>query len=333
MGSNYSYLDIESQILCIIETEIGGQGGIMDIQQLKYFISVVENDFNLSDTAEKLNITQSGLSKYIRNFEESENVSLFVRSKGRFIALTAAGTILYGRALALVSIYEAMMQELGEHTQSISGSIRIGIPPIAVTLLFPEILNTMITDHPNIEFSVLEHNASRLKKMLTNQEVDLTLTLHPSRLDPDQYDETIIFEDELVAFMDSNHCLAQKKRLKWSDFDQQKLTFFDKSFLAHDLLLDRFKTYKTTPNIVMTSSLWDFLLNAIRSTEMITILPSLTQKRFQFADISMVPIADPLPWRIVLSRVKKKRYSRVERLTHDIIIAAFARHYSDYQPK
>ncbi|MFW7374272.1 LysR family transcriptional regulator [Vagococcus fluvialis] len=54
----------------------------MDIKHLEYFTTIVENNFNLSQSAKILLISQPGLTKFIKEFEEKEEVELFVRSKG-----------------------------------------------------------------------------------------------------------------------------------------------------------------------------------------------------------------------------------------------------------
>lgn len=42
----------------------------MDITQLKYFVCIVESDYNLSAASKKLHISQPALTQYIRKFED-----------------------------------------------------------------------------------------------------------------------------------------------------------------------------------------------------------------------------------------------------------------------
>ena len=55
----------------------------MDILQLKYFIRIVENNFNISNAAQSLFLTQPALSKAINLLEKEMGFDLFLRSKGR----------------------------------------------------------------------------------------------------------------------------------------------------------------------------------------------------------------------------------------------------------
>lgn len=56
----------------------------MDIKQIRYFIAIVENHFNLSQAAELLYVSQPTLSMMINDFEKRENVKLFKRKRGTY---------------------------------------------------------------------------------------------------------------------------------------------------------------------------------------------------------------------------------------------------------
>ena len=67
----------------------------MDLRSIEYFITIVENDFNITQAAEKLYISQPALSKGVNSLEKDNGIILFERSKGRLQNLTPAGITLY----------------------------------------------------------------------------------------------------------------------------------------------------------------------------------------------------------------------------------------------
>lgn len=75
----------------------------MHIKHLEYFTTIVENNFNLSQSAKILLISQLGLTKFIKEFEEKEEVELFVRSKGRLVDLTPIVKEFYDNALTVLN--------------------------------------------------------------------------------------------------------------------------------------------------------------------------------------------------------------------------------------
>lgn len=45
---------------------------VMDINQMYYFKKIVESDFNLTEATKKIHISQSALSQFIAQLEETQ---------------------------------------------------------------------------------------------------------------------------------------------------------------------------------------------------------------------------------------------------------------------
>lgn len=295
----------------------------MDIKQLKYLVSVVENEFNLSAASKKLHLTQPALSQYIKKFEEEESVDLFVRSNGRLIGLTSVGENFYANALLVLEHHNKMIKELREHGTSIKGTIRIGIPPLILTVMFTEILAQMITLNPEIKFEVLEVGAFDLRRMLMLHEVDFAIILQPTDLNSYLYKEVNLQSDRLDALMSIRHPLAGKKILQWSDLHRQRLSIFNETYMIHHQLMRKFSSLDLDPKITLMSSSWDFLLDSTRHSDFITILPAPIRDHFGYDDVVQIPIENPILWQVVITFANKEHYTRLERYTRDTIINYF----------
>ncbi len=62
----------------------------MNFQQLKYVREALRNDFNLTEVANVLLTSQSGVSKQIKELEAELGIEIFVRKGKRLICLTRA---------------------------------------------------------------------------------------------------------------------------------------------------------------------------------------------------------------------------------------------------
>ncbi|MDB5848481.1 MAG: Transcriptional regulator, LysR family, partial [Rhodoferax sp.] len=63
----------------------------MNFQQLRSVRETVRRGFNLTEVAQSLQTTQSGISRQIRELEEELGIELLIRSGKRHTALTEPG--------------------------------------------------------------------------------------------------------------------------------------------------------------------------------------------------------------------------------------------------
>ncbi|OJF95955.1 LysR family transcriptional regulator [Alkalibacterium sp. 20] len=284
----------------------------MDIKQMHYFISIVENDFNISQASKILHISQPALSQTIANLEKNENIILFERAHGRLQTLTPAGDVLYQHAKEIIQKYDDMIKDLQEESTQLKGTIKIGIPPVVISVVFPEILPTLISTNPEIRFEIKEAGAVELKKDLLLQELPIAVLLRPTGLDSSTVEEVVIRNDTLSAFMSSQNPLAQKDNLQWTDLHNQPMAIFDSSYMIHHQLLNKFSSQNVKPQLYLQSASWDLLLNSTRNSNLFTVLPTPVAQYYSSPDVIRKEFKHPLRWEVVLCRRKKKRYSRIE---------------------
>ena len=122
----------------------------MDIKDLTYFIEIVKNNFNLTTTAKKLFISQPNLSQIIKQLEETENVLLFLREKGRLVGLTEIGKNFYANDTLVLNSYDNLINDLKIDSNSKRGKVKIGIPPLILGISLSEIIVKIITENPEI---------------------------------------------------------------------------------------------------------------------------------------------------------------------------------------
>lgn len=284
----------------------------MDIKQMHYFVSIVETDFNISQASKILHISQPALSQTITNLEKNENILLFERSHGRLQTLTPAGEVLYQHAKEIIQKYDVMMKELQEESAHLKGNIKIGIPPVIISVVFPEILPELISTNPEIRFEIKEAGAVELKKDLLLQELPIVVLLRPTGLDSSTVDEVVIRKDTLSAFMSRDNPLAQKELLQWTDLHNQPMAIFDSTYMIHHQLLNKFASQQVKPQLYLQSASWDLLLNSTRNTGLITVLPTPVAHYYSSPDVTRKEFEHPIYWEVVLCRRKQKRYSRIE---------------------
>ncbi|WP_405615870.1 LysR family transcriptional regulator [Streptomyces sp. NBC_00076] len=186
----------------------------MELRQLEYFVAVAEEQ-NFTRAAERVHISQSGVSAQIRQLERELGAELFDRST-RTATLTVAGKAALEPARAALAAAGAVGQAVGQVTGLIRGRLTVGmVTGCTLTPLF-DALAAFHRAHPGVEISLLEDNSDRLVEGVRAGAVDLAL-VGTATATPDGLDALTIISERLVAAVPAGHPLANKRRVTLRD--------------------------------------------------------------------------------------------------------------------
>ncbi len=149
---------------------------MMNFTSLYYFTVVVEEE-NITKAAEKLHISQQGLSKTIIRLEQELNTPLFLRKPA--FSLTYAGMRLYESAKHILYTKDRVMTELSDLYSQKKEVIRIGISQARSEMLLPMILPTFMKLHPGIQLSFVQGAQKYIEDSLHYDDIDLLFSFSP----------------------------------------------------------------------------------------------------------------------------------------------------------
>jgi len=118
------------------------------------------------------------VSKAIKHLEDEIGVPLFDRI-GHRSKLTAAGEIVYQRALRMLAERNDLMAELDQLRGLKRGTLRLGLPPVGSSTLFAPLFAAYHKRHPGVEIRLVEHGGERLEELLLSGEIELAASLLP----------------------------------------------------------------------------------------------------------------------------------------------------------
>jgi DNA-binding transcriptional LysR family regulator len=213
----------------------------MDLRQLEYFVAVAEEQ-NFTRAAQRVHISQSGVSAQIRQLERELGAELFDRS-ARTATLTVAGKAALEHARAALAATRALGQTVGEVTDLIRGRLTVGmVIGCTVTPLF-DALAAFHLAHPGVEISLLEENSDRLVEEVRAGTIDVALI--GSAAIPDGLDALTVISEPLVAAVPAGHPLARRPRVSLRDLTDNPIVcmppgtglraVFDRACAAHGL--------------------------------------------------------------------------------------------------
>lgn len=186
----------------------------MDLRQLEYFVAVAE-ERNFTRAAERVHISQSGVSAQIRQLERELGAELFDRS-ARIATLTVAGKAALEHARATLAAAGAVGRSVDEVTGLIRGRLTVGmVIGCTITPLF-DALAAFHRAHPGVELSLQEDNSDRLIDGVRAATIDLAL-VGTATATPDGLDALTIISERLVAAVPAGHPLATRRHVRLRD--------------------------------------------------------------------------------------------------------------------
>jgi DNA-binding transcriptional LysR family regulator len=195
----------------------------MQLTQMRYFVEICENDCNMTKASKKLHVSQSAMSKAIRELEKELSVLLFKRINQR-IELTSDGAFFLLRVKDILN----KVDELPELMRRQMGSqLVLGIHPSLSYFMF-DFLNDFSAAYPDI--TVLMSNSNEKRQQLVDSvlsgKMDAAVIVYNTiKNSPDENQLQVykLKQTQLVYVVEASHPLAYKKMVTYKDIAQYPL--------------------------------------------------------------------------------------------------------------
>ena len=240
----------------------------MNLRSFQAFIEVVRQN-GFSAAARTINATQSTVSKAVKQLEDELGLVLLDRQVNP-ARLTAAGEIVYRRALAILAERDDMLAELDELRGLKRGLLRLGLPPIGSSVRFAPIFADYTSPHPDIDIQLVEHGSKRLEELLLAGDVELAASLLPVASDFEWQD---VQREPVVALLPASHPLAARDSVTLGDIADQPFILFESGFALNHIILDTCRRDGIIPNVAVRSSQIDFIVELVAAGMGIGFLP------------------------------------------------------------
>lgn len=142
-----------------------------ELRHYRYFLAVAE-ELHFRKAAERLYISQPGLSRQIRQMEEGLGVELFERNN-RTVSLTPAGSYLKQEIQLLTKRLDTIIAHTQSVHEGVDGSIKMGYVGSAMQQVIPELLIRFNRDYPHIRFNLQELDNDKQIEALVRQQIDV----------------------------------------------------------------------------------------------------------------------------------------------------------------
>lgn len=183
----------------------------MELRHLRYFVAVAE-ELNFRKAADRLNVTQPGLSTQIRALESEIAVRLLERDTGG-VTLTEAGAAFLVEARLILAQTERAVSLARDVAKGQSGAITVGyVGPLLVGAL-PESLNAFKELYPRVDVALKQLSAKDQMEAVLKGQIDVGFTIKQYLPQDAGLESVSIAKGKVGVVMHERHPLGRKRAI------------------------------------------------------------------------------------------------------------------------
>lgn len=224
----------------------------MNFQQLKIIREAARCEFNLTEVANTLFTSQSGVSRHIRDLEDELGVEIFIRRGKRLLGMTEPGK-------ALLTIAERILDEAGKvrrladvFTNETSGILTIATTHTQARYSLPKVIKAFRQLYPNVRLELNQGSPQEIVTMLLAGEADIGIA-----------SEMLVNNSSLAAFpwfswhhallVPKGHELVQNQPVSLSTLSRYPLITYRQGITGRSRVDRAFQAAGLKPDIVLSA--------------------------------------------------------------------------------
>ena len=262
----------------------------LEYRHLKYFLAVAE-ELHYRKAAEKLYISQPGLSRQIKQLEEHLGIQLFKRHN-RSVVLTASGKYLQTEISKNLKSLDGIINHAKLINDGKDGNLQFGYVGSAMQKIIPNLLIELNQKYPNISFGLKEmDNQSQIESLLSNN-IDLGFV----RLErvPRSLEMKPVLKESFCLVLPNSHQISTKNFTNLKQFKNESFILFDPKYSAsyHEKVMQIFDESGFSPIISHNTIHADSIYKLVENGFGISIVPksliNLENKNVQFIELNKI---------------------------------------------
>ena len=198
----------------------------MEIRVLRYFIEIAREG-SMTAAAEVLHVSQSALSKQMKDLEDELSKRLFIR-KSRSVALTEEGMLLRRRAEDILEMVDKTTEEFKSIDDLQGGDVYLGCAESHLIAYLAQKIKNFKKRYPLFRYHVISGDRTVVIDRLDRGLLDFGVVVELPDFDRYQYIE-LPGVNTWGVLMPSNHPLAKKEKICVEDLYDEELICSEQS--------------------------------------------------------------------------------------------------------
>jgi len=259
----------------------------LELRHLRYFLMVAE-ELHFRKAAEKLFISQPGLSRQIKQLEKELGIHLFERHN-RKVVLTPTGHYLRDQVRIIFKDLESAIHHAQLLEKGIEGHLRLGFIGSAMQNVIPDFLLKIRKEYPNIQYDLKEMDNQEQINQLLSQDIDIGFV----RLDqvPIGLRMKPVFEDTFSLVLPKDHPIDENNFKNLSQLKEEAFVLFDASYSGsyYKKVMQIFEDSGFLPKVAHNTVHATTIYRLVERNFGLSIVPSTLQIGYDM-DIKFIPL-------------------------------------------
>lgn len=230
----------------------------MDTRQLNTMVTLIQCDFSVSKTAEKLFLVQSAVSQQLKRLEEELGSQLFIRKGKRLTGLTELGLLVHQQALDSLSAINNIRLLADDHNQRSEGILRIGCTHTQARYILPPVIKRFNQSFPDIELQIHQGNPKQLVQWAVDDQVDFSICTE-ELAESTKLASISCYQWNRSLITLPDHPLQKIASISLNDLCQYPIVTYVLGFTGRRDFNETFERENLRPNIVLSAADTDII--------------------------------------------------------------------------
>lgn len=262
----------------------------MHTEQLAYIIEISKTG-TLSEAAENLHISQSGLSQSLSQLEKELGFRMFYRSRNG-CEPTEEGKKMIRLAYEMLDKIEQIKKEARmQQEQLMKGNLRVAAMPALLVFLF-RTLSHLKNLYPNVNFTLTEMKTEAILQEVKQNRIDIGFIVLDEQLPKQHHDLHFekLLRGTIKVMVSKKSPLALNKSITYEQLSRLPIVLYNSEFIRG--VIQRLTKQLGPLNIMMTTNSTGILRESLREPVAVSIAPDYGPVTTRTADLVSLELED-----------------------------------------
>lgn len=281
----------------------------MKLHQLRYIREVARQGLSISQAADALHTSQSGVSKQIQLLENELTLHIFQRAGKRLIGVTESGQIILNLAERVLREVENIKQVSDEFSRKETGALTIATTHTQARYRLPMTVKAFTARYPEVKLHIHQGTPEQVAEQVADGAADLGLATEAIS----GYDKLLCFpcyQWNRCVIAPQGHPLLADTPLTLEKIASYPLVTYDFMFTGGSLVNRVFNQAGLQPNIVLTAIDADVIKTYVQLGLGVGLLASIAYDAERDAPLGMMDAGHLFPPSTTYLGVRRDAYLR-----------------------